>query len=196
MTVLLVLLATCFLLYAWHHWLSIYSDVVCSGYRYRYYALRDRMGMLVMRGELDEDSWEYRHIVDTINFHIKALEQLSMLRLVLFLMGYHTNSRVRGEVRSLRKSVDPIVAEILVEYLTTTVEILRRNSRAQTIAVTAILPFLSVRLRIVDRMSKHGNRLGKLKRWIRGVDPRRVIDDLTAEGATLREGLPQSVHPI
>jgi len=115
-----------------------YNELVFTRFRYRYFALRDELALLVVRGRLKEDSWEYQHLVETINFHISVVETMSILRIVELLIRYHTSPNEQGNVQLLSAKIDrPEVASLLVRYMETTAELLRRNSRSQ-IALIAI----------------------------------------------------------
>ncbi|MBN8516642.1 MAG: hypothetical protein J5X22_21045 [Candidatus Accumulibacter sp.] len=132
MTTLLSLLAMTIVLYGVSILIREYNVLVFTQFRFRYYALRDELAMHVVRGELPEDSWEYRHIVAAINYHISAVETMSITEVVRLLIQYHTSEDGRRNARHLVKRVDdPVITDLLMRYLGTTQDLLRRNSRCQ-----------------------------------------------------------------
>lgn len=132
MTTLLFLLAMTIVLYGCSMLIREYNVLVFTRFRFRYYALRDELAMRVVHGQLAEDSWEYRHIVAAINYHISAVETMSITEVVRLLIRYHTSEDGRRNARGLVKRVDdPEIKRLLVRYLVTTQDLLRRNSRCQ-----------------------------------------------------------------
>lgn len=132
MTMLISLLISTFVLYIFFMQICESNDLTRTKFRFRYFALRDRLAMLVATGRLKEDSWEYQHIVETLNFHISAVEHLSIFRIVEVLANYHLSSKEERQVKKLSKKIDDNdVAKIVVEYMETTYDLINRNSRAQ-----------------------------------------------------------------
>ncbi|HNC51217.1 MAG TPA: hypothetical protein PLO14_03110 [Accumulibacter sp.] len=116
-----------------------YNQLVFTRFRYRYFALRDELALLVMTGHIMESSWEYQHIVRTINFHISAVETMSITDVVSLLIRYHTSEDGKRKVRYLIRRVDdPAVVSILVRYMGVTQDLLRRNSRCQIVMIRAV----------------------------------------------------------
>lgn len=108
------------------------NELTRTKFRFRYFELRDRLAMLVANGELSEKSWEYQHIVETLNFHISAVERLSLFRIVDVLANYHLSKEEEKQVQLISKKVENRqVAEIVVGYMETTYELIQRNSRMQ-----------------------------------------------------------------
>lgn len=115
------------------------NELTRTKYRFRYFALRDKLAMLVAKGELAEASWEYQHIVQTLNFHISAVESLSLFRIADVLANYHLSSAEERQVNMISKKLDnKEVAAIVVGYMDTTYELIRRNSRVQIAIVRAM----------------------------------------------------------
>lgn len=111
-----------------------YNMVVFDRYQFEYYALRDRLAMKVVKGELDENSWVYRHVVDAINYHIKTVESVSMIRVIEFLVEYHIKKSEKIAVdRMVDKVEDKEVLSIMYEFMELTGKLLYRNSRVQMI---------------------------------------------------------------
>ncbi|EXI92091.1 MAG: hypothetical protein AW12_00834 [Candidatus Accumulibacter sp. BA-94] len=145
MNTLIFLLVATLVLYVMSLHIHAYNELRFTAYRFRYFELRDKLAMLVVQGKLREDSWEYQHIVSTINFHISAVKTVSIIRLVTMLIRYHTSSIEQQQVRALRRNIgDPAVARIMVEYMETTMDLIRRNSRAQ-------IALIGLATRVMDR---------------------------------------------
>ena len=132
MSVLSFLFISTILIYFLFLQIREYNQLVFTRYRFRYFALRDELALLVMRGRINEDSWEYQRIVEAINFHISAVETLSIIRLVNLLIAYHTSPNEKQQFELLARRIeDPDIVRIMVQYMDTTYDLLRRNSRAQ-----------------------------------------------------------------
>lgn len=120
------------------------NELTRTRFRLRYFALRDELAMLVAEGKLTEDSWEYKHIIDTLNFHIRSVERLSMTRIVEMLAEYHLSADEERRVKMMRKHVDDKdVANIVVGYMNTTYDLINRNSRAQIYLVRLMARLLA-----------------------------------------------------
>lgn len=116
-----------------------YNDLVFTRYRFDYFALRDELAMLVMRGRIDEDSWEYQRIVSAINFHISAVETMSIIRVVSMLIAYHTSPEGKQQFAVLARRIDdPELTAIMLRYMDTTYELLVRNSRCQILFIDVV----------------------------------------------------------
>lgn len=139
MTILAGMLLATAILYVLFLQIRELNELTRTRYRFRYFELRDRLAMLVATGKLKEKSWEYEHIIDTLNFHISAVERVSMMRLVEILAEYHLSTEEERKVRQMSKRLDDKeVAAIVVGYMATTYELIRRNSRAQLALVRGL----------------------------------------------------------
>ncbi len=105
-----------------------YNAIVMDRFRFEYFSLRDRLAILVIKGELDEDSWEYRHIVDSLNFHIHAVESMTITRVARFLAHHHNQPEQEKQLRT-KKILNVEVNQIMFDFLKTTHKLLMRNSR-------------------------------------------------------------------
>jgi len=111
---------------------SKYNGILLDKYRFSYFALRDRLALLVMQGKLDEESWEYEKIVNAINFHIQATERVSIHKIIAILVAYHTSPEEERKVKAMLKRTDnQDVVKIMIDYFDTTASLLKRNSRMQ-----------------------------------------------------------------
>lgn len=119
-----------------------YNELIRTKFRFRFFALRDRLAMLVVSGKLAEDSWEYRCIVDTLNFHISAVDTMSIMRIIDVLVTYHTSSEEEQQVKLLsRRVAEKDVARIVVDYMSITYALIKRNSRVQMALIRCVRPF-------------------------------------------------------
>lgn len=121
-----------FVLFVFSTQIDTYNKIIFSKYRFQYFALRDRLALLVVNGKLEENSWEYRKIVGTINFHINTLETVSIHKIISFLAQYHSSPEEGRRVKIIKKKLDhPEVIEILAEFMDLTGRLLERNSGMQ-----------------------------------------------------------------
>lgn len=60
MNFLLSLLVLTFVLYIFSVQLTAYNRLVLDRYRFRYFAIRDELALMVMNGKIAEDSWEFQ----------------------------------------------------------------------------------------------------------------------------------------
>jgi hypothetical protein len=109
------------------------NTIETNKFRLAFFALRDRLAMLVVKGKLQEDSWAYKHIVDALNFHIHAVETLSIVDLVEVVIRFHTssNSENCGSELISFNELTPEAREILREYLRVVRKLILRNSKWQ-----------------------------------------------------------------
>jgi len=109
-----------------------YNQIILDKYRFSYFALRDRLAVLVVEGKLKEDSWEYDKIISAINFHIKAVEDISINKVISALIKYHNSPEEKKYVRSIQKGpVNAVLCDIMGDYLDLTHSLLLRNSKMQ-----------------------------------------------------------------
>lgn len=113
-----------------------YNNIISDKYRFRYFALRDRLALLVANNEIQEDSWEYQKIIDTINFHISAVETMSIEKLMSVLIEFHTSQEEARRIKLYEKNIDnEAVLHILADFMEVTSSLLRRNSKMQIWAI-------------------------------------------------------------
>ncbi|MBK9522589.1 MAG: hypothetical protein IPO13_13450 [Rhodocyclaceae bacterium] len=132
MTSIISLLIATLVLYILFLQIRESNELTRTKFRFRYFALRDELAMLVAQGKLKEDSWEYRHIIETLNFHISAVEHISIFRIADVLADYHLSSKEDVQVKSFSKKLDrDDVAKIVFGYMEATYDLIKRNSRVQ-----------------------------------------------------------------
>jgi hypothetical protein len=121
-----------FLCYVVFLWIDEYNRLMVTKFKFRFFALRDRLALLVVYRKLPEESWEYLETVKTINFHISATEKLSLMRIIELLSEYHASPEEERKVKKLSRKVDrEDVREVLADFFMTTHQLIRRNSKAQ-----------------------------------------------------------------
>lgn len=132
MTFLIGLSLISFVLYIFSLQISVNNRIARDRYRFQYFALRDQLTMLVCAGKIKDDSWEYKELVNAINFHIHAVDDVSVLRMAKMIAHYHSTSKDERQVRMIKRDVESDdVRKIMVEYLKVTRSLLIRNSKAQ-----------------------------------------------------------------
>jgi len=119
--------------------ISFYNQIIFDKYRFRYFALRDRLAFLVAEGELDENSWEYKNLVDVINFHIRTVETMSISNIVEMLVSFYSGD---VEVNIISKKIEnEKVLEIVSDFISVTLSLLRKNSKAELTLIRLINKF-------------------------------------------------------
>lgn len=128
------------ILYTFSVQISTYNSLVFEKHRFRYFAIRDRLALLVVYGKIEEQSWEYQRIIDAVNFHIKTIENMSINNIIRLLVRYHNSPDESNVVNMIHKKIDnEEVIKIMVEFFDITSAILKRNSWMQLKAVKIIL---------------------------------------------------------
>lgn len=132
MTTLMSLLIVVFFLYVLFLQIDTYNKLVNTNFRFRFFALRDRLAMLVCTGDIKENSWEYKYIIDALNYHVSAVEHLSIVDVIEALVQFHTSQNEDQAFRRFRKTSDnKEVKLILDDYMRTVQRMIQRNSRWQ-----------------------------------------------------------------
>ncbi len=120
--------------------IKLYNEIMLDKYRFRYFSLRDRLALMVINGDLEEDSWEYKKIVDTLNYHIKSVETMSIDHIVSMIAKYHTSPEEQRTVRIIEKRVkNEAILQLMVEFFSVTRQVLWRNSRTQIRALKYVV---------------------------------------------------------
>lgn len=133
---LMSLLIGGFLCYVLFLQIDEYNKLMVTKFKFRFFALRDRLALLVVYKKLPEDSWEYSETVKSLNFHISATEKLSLMRVIELLSAYYTSPKEERKVQKLTRQVDrDDVREVLADFFMTTYDLIRRNSKAQILLV-------------------------------------------------------------
>lgn len=128
------------ILYTFSVQINTYNSLIFEKYRFRYFAISDRLALLVIDGKIKEQSWEYQRIINAINSHIKTIENMSISNIIRLLVQYHNSPSESRPVDMMRKKIDnEEVIKIMVEFFDITSSILKRNSWMQVKALKIIL---------------------------------------------------------
>jgi hypothetical protein len=145
MELLFVLFTFATFLYVAFLQIDAYNTLVVAKFRFRFFAIRDKLAMLVCDGSLSENSWEYKYLIDALNFHISVVETLSIVEIAERLVQFHTSPSEDKAFERLKKTVDkPVVKEVLVEYMTTVYSVLERNSKWQARVIKIAISIIAV----------------------------------------------------
>lgn len=146
-----------FCLYIAAEQLNLNNKLMFDEYKFKYFSLRDNLALLVVSGKLKESSWEYKHIVDAVNYHIQTVETISVTKIVSMLVSYHTSKKDDAIVEKLEKSIhDPAVISIVISYFECTRSLLKRNSRTQIALIHSALFIASLVSNIISFFSSNG----------------------------------------
>lgn len=139
MEVIMSLFIGGFLCYVLFLQIDEYNKLIITKFKFRFFALRDRLALLVVYKGLPEDSWEYKETVEALNFHISATEKLSLMRIVEVFSDYHTSPEEERKVQRYSRNVDrEDVREVLTDFFMTTYNLIRRNSKAQIACILSV----------------------------------------------------------
>lgn len=181
MFIILGLAFLAFVLFVVSNQITAYNCAVGDEYRFRYFALRDRLAMMVVKGHINENSWEYKHIIDALNFHINAVETMSLTRISAMLARYHMSSEEDRTVKMVQKRIEnEEVRKLMFDFLGVTRNLLRRNNRAQ---IWLVQNFFSPVVR---------TNLSNMSESV--IRPKRVIDKIDQRMDALSNSL--SEHPV
>jgi hypothetical protein len=129
-----------------------------DGYRYKYFALRDRLALLVINGTIKENSFEYKFLIDAINYHINTIETVSMIRVIELLIKYHNSPDESRSVSLIAKKVDNKDAlSVVLDFMKLSNDLLYRNSRAQMRILNFIFNYLPLKKLENKIILKDGN---------------------------------------
>ena len=122
---------------------------------------------MVIEDKLDENSWEYQQIIDTLNYHIKTVESLSVDKVVDALSKYHNSPEEEQSVEMIQRKIDDQeVLKIVVDFIVVTHSLLRRNSKAQLAIFSLFKDFASESKRPkVSKLIEPQEAVNKLKSY-------------------------------
>lgn len=123
--------------------IDAYNALKAEKFRLRFFAIRDELALLVCQGSLKEDSWEYKYIIDALNFHISVVERLSIVEVAEAFLRIHSSTDENKVFERFTATADrEDVKLILGEYMEVVRQMLLRNSKWQIRAVTLVKQFL------------------------------------------------------
>jgi hypothetical protein len=132
-----------------------HNKLVTTKYKFMFFSLRDRLMNLVIEKKIEENSWEYNEIVKIINFHISAIENLSVFRVATLLVSYYLSGEESRSVRLIkRKITNKDVAAIVIEHMSITYGLIKRNSRAQIFIIKIFSLILKSKLNTSKNLQK------------------------------------------
>jgi hypothetical protein len=100
-----------------------YRDYQNTKYKFRFYALRDDLALLVLNGTLKETEREYIVLRDAINYSIYASENLSIYQ--------HIKAIISRNTPTLQNSITlrhDETKDIVIDYFINTINLVRKNS--------------------------------------------------------------------
>ncbi len=100
-------------------------------YRFRYFALRDRLGHLAATGVIGEDSDPYRLLVTTLNYYIRRTERIDLFYFVRSFISWEADPEHRRRMSELVQECrvsHPEVSDIMHEFERLTLHIVMRHS--------------------------------------------------------------------
>lgn len=122
--------------------ISLYNSITNDRFRFEYFALRDRLNKLVVSGKIDQESKEYKSIMNAINFHISAVERVSIMRMAKLVVDFHATSDESTSVKIYQQKFgSEETRRLMLDFLVVTEKLLRRNNKAEM----ATFKFLSTR---------------------------------------------------
>lgn len=166
MTVLLSLALLSFMLYTFARQIDQYNNLIFTRYRFRYFELRDRLALLVVSGAIQESSWEYQHIINALNHHIRTVETTSIRRIARVLSDFHTSQEEKRKIRVFEKNIQhKEVIAIVVDFMKITDELLSRNSKAELYFLGVIISAAKCANRGRGGYEKPKKALDELQTW-------------------------------
>ncbi|ASQ90114.1 hypothetical protein CHL67_03495 [Prosthecochloris sp. GSB1] len=116
------------------------NEVMFDEYRFKYFALRDKLALMVVDGKISEGSVEYKFLINAINYHIKTVETVSMIRVIELLVRYHNSPEESREVSMITRKVENVDSlAIVLEFMRLSNSLLYRNSRVQMKALDLLV---------------------------------------------------------
>lgn len=93
-------------------WIIMYINFKClyesslNSKRFKLFELRDRLTVMVMKGDLDIDSSEYSIMLYSLNYYINATENFKLLVFLKRLWNYEQNSALKEKTDNLVKNIN------------------------------------------------------------------------------------------
>jgi len=103
---------------------------VLDKYRFRFFAMRDEMALMVVNGQLEEESWQYQTIIDAINHNIRTIEDVSDEHRISMLLADLVRPEAQKRVRQFSQQLEEDrVKAIVYDYFVTTRSLIVRSGR-------------------------------------------------------------------
>lgn len=147
-----------------------YNKMKCTSYKFEFFKLRDELALLVMNGKIDENSPEYNDVVHILNFHISAVEKMSITRVIALLVEKYSNEKDFKKASCKVNKIDnEAIAKIMWRYMDVTYNLIGRNSRMQI----WILKGISFILKTVIKSDKKLNSMDN-------INPEKALNNIKA----------------
>lgn len=160
-----------------------YNKMICTRYKFKFFTLRDELALLVMQGKIDENSAEYNDVVHILNFHISAVEKMSITRVISLLINKYSNDENFKKASVKVKQIDnKEVAKIMWKYMDVTYNLIGRNSRIQIFILKAI----SLVLKKLKNSEKTLNKMNT-------INPEKALNNIKASREILESNFDVSI---
>ena len=160
-----------------------YNKLICTNYKFKFFKLRDELALLVMQGKIDENSPEYDDVVRILNFHISAVEKMSITRVISLLVEKYGNEKNFENASIKVNSIDnKEIARIMWAYMDVTYNLIRRNSKSQI----KLLNFLSSIFGLFNKSDKNLNK-------VESINPEKALHHIQASKEILQNNFDVSL---
>lgn len=152
-------------------WLILYLNskylqpALLNKKRFKLFTLRDKLSLLAMKGDLSEDSLEYREFIHLINSTIKATSTFRVTDFLKYMYTWSNNPNRQKNLQKIyqkMKSVDNYAyCEILSDYFSITQDIFDMQTRILRHVFFPILTFTKIILSSILSIIKPNSELEK-----------------------------------
>ena len=150
--------AVLFLCWVWTRWLDAYREIILDKYRFRFFAMRDELALMVTSGALSEQTWEYQSIVDAINHNIRTIEDVSHEQRLSMILADLVRPDGQRQVKKFSRQVtDERVKAVLYDYFVTTRSLIIRSGRLLPWRSTWALSLAKLYTFTMNRLHNKGN---------------------------------------
>lgn len=112
----------------WRVW-SKYRAAKFMEYRFKYFALRDRLGHLATNGILPPESRAYKQMVGMLNAHIRYTERIDLVSFAQGIVRYTQHEHQKSVEELIQTAGEiPELKEIVEDSVLLTIGIIRRHS--------------------------------------------------------------------
>ncbi len=142
--------------------------------RFRLYRLRDRLSIVAMRGELDEDSEEYLTLLALINSSIKATESFKVTDFLKFVFYMHNDEALHEKIKRIKSNLDKTdhheYCRIASDYFSVMHEILRSDTRVLRFVFFPTMLFMAAIFAVLRFSKKPRSMVENKKLLIEQID--------------------------
>ena len=118
--------------------------------RFKLFILRDKLSLLAMKGELSEDSLEYREFIHLINSTIKATSTFRVTDFLKYMYTWNNNTNRQKNLQKIYQKIKSFdnyaYCEILSDYFSITQDIFDMQTRILRHVFFPILTFIKITL--------------------------------------------------